>query len=186
MKKHNALWLLLLALCSIFASCKKDNAKITEEQLPPESQTGAFTIGFKVDGVVYTATGKGGLLADQKVNYSYFSSDSTFDITANGLKAKKYTIHLVFKCFAVNSNCLLTSAPFEATFYDDSNGTIPGSSNTYTTNIINTGSVLIKYFNGTFYPGNFGTIVAGVFEFNAANANGKVIHITEGRFDIGR
>ena len=176
----------IIMLCFCFAQCKKTNTPDPAEQLPPETQTGAFTFGCKVDGVIYTARGKGGLLADQRVNYSYYSSDSTFDITATGTKAKNFNIHLVFKCFNTNTYCSFASAPFEATFYEESNGTIPGNSNTYSTNLANTGRVMIKYFNGTFYPGNFGTIASGVFEFNAVNGNGKIIRITEGRFDIGR
>jgi hypothetical protein len=187
--KYNLCFTVLILAIGLFfttSSCKKDKkVEDTTEQLPPETQTGAYTFGCKVDGEIFTATGRGGLLADQKVNYSYFSSDSTFDITANGTKAKKFNIHLVFKCFTINTPCLLKSPPFEATFYDESNGTIPGNSNSYSTNANNNGSVTIKYFNGTFYPGNFGTIVAGIFEFRAINANGKLIHITDGRFDIG-
>ena len=58
MKKHNTLWLLLLALCSIFASCKKD--KTTEDQLPPATQTGAGTFGCKINGKVYIPKGNSG------------------------------------------------------------------------------------------------------------------------------
>ncbi len=39
------------------ASCKKNK---TEEQLPPETHEGKFTFGCKVDGKIYTASGKGG------------------------------------------------------------------------------------------------------------------------------
>ncbi len=116
MKKNTTIWLLLIALSSIFASCKKETTNIKEEQLPPETQTGAFTFGCKIDGMIYTATGKGGLLADEKVNYSYFSSDSTFDITANGIKAKKFSIHIVFKCFNINTYSSLGTPPLKLLF----------------------------------------------------------------------
>ena len=46
------------------SSCKKQN---TEPQLPPETQKGANTLGFKIDGKVYTASGKSGLLATEYV-----------------------------------------------------------------------------------------------------------------------
>lgn len=46
------------------SSCKKQNAG---PQLPPETQTGANTLGFKIDGKVYTASGKSGLLSNQYV-----------------------------------------------------------------------------------------------------------------------
>ncbi|NCU05171.1 MAG: hypothetical protein GXC73_14420, partial [Chitinophagaceae bacterium] len=46
------------------SSCKKQNAG---PQLPPETQTGANTLGFKIDGKVYTASGKSGLLSSEYV-----------------------------------------------------------------------------------------------------------------------
>ncbi len=181
MKKNTTIWLLLIALCSIFASCKKETTNLKEEQLPPETQTGAFTIGFKVDGIIYSAKGKGGLLADQHMYYSY-TADSSFNIGAGSIINKKFSIDINFK----GNSLGYVNIPYPATFSDNSNGTIPGSSNTYSTNSINTGNIIIKYFNGTFYSGNAGTILVGTFDFYAANANGKVVHITEGRFDIGR
>ena len=176
---------LLLSTLLIASSCKKDKTPTTEEQLPPETQTGAFTIGFKVDGKIYTAKGKGGLLSDQSVYYSYLS-DSVFNIGAGSGINNKFNLYLNFKCFAINSPSLLKAFPFEANFQDKSISTAPGISNSYNTDLNNTGSVVIKYFNGTFNPLSSGTIVSGIFEFNATNGNGKIIRITEGRFDIGR
>lgn len=54
-------------------NCKKTN---TKEQLPPETQEGKFTFGCKVDGKIYTAIGKGGLLASDHVDYSMRAADS--------------------------------------------------------------------------------------------------------------
>lgn len=172
---------LLLSSLLTASSCKKDKTPTTEEQLPPETQTGEFTIGFKVDGIIYSAKGKGGLLADQHMYYSY-TADSTFNIGAGSSTNKKFSLDINFK----GNSLGYVNIPNPATFYDNSNGTIPGSSNTYSTNTTNSGNIIIKYFNGTFYPGNAGTILSGTFDFYAKNGNGKVIHITEGRFDIGR
>lgn len=175
---------ILLSTLLIASGCKKDKTT-TEEQLPPETQTGAFTIGFKVDGKVYSAKGKGGLLADERVSYRYFS-DTTFYIEASKSIENKFSIFLTFKCFSINTQCLLKSFPYEANFQDNLNGTTPGGSNSYNTDINNNGFVRVKFFNGTFNPLTSGTIVSGIFEFNAINANGKIIRITEGRFDIGK
>jgi hypothetical protein len=174
-----------LGLLLITISCKKDNkVEDTIEQLPPETQTGAFTFGYKVDGVIYKAKGKGGLLSNQFMYYNYLA-DSTFNISAGSTVDKKFNIDLTFKCTSLNSPCYMRIYPFKAIFQDNSNGTIPGNSNVYTTNDTYFGSAIIKYFNGTIYPGNSGNIVSGTFDLNLINANGKVIHITEGRFDIG-
>lgn len=59
MKKYNTIWLLLLALCSIFAGCKKDNTNSATQQdiLPPATQTGANTFGCLVNGKVWIPKG---------------------------------------------------------------------------------------------------------------------------------
>ena len=54
------------------------------------------------------------------------------------------------------------------------------SSNTYETDNINIGKINVKYFSPT-----IGGILAGTFELYASNGTGKIIHITEGQFDIG-
>jgi hypothetical protein len=177
--------LLLLSSIFISSSCKKNTPAPAEEQLPPETQIGAFTIGFKVDGVTYTAKGKGGLLANQHMYYSY-TSDSIFNVSAGSIDNKKFNIDIDFKGKFLNYESPLSVSPFKATFYDNFEGTVPGNSNTYYTNLNNTGKVIVKYFNGTFYPGNSGTIVSGIFQFDAINSNGKIIRITDGRFDLGR
>ena len=169
---------LLLSTMLTASSCKKDKSPATEEQLPPETQTGAFTFGCKVDGKIYTASGKGGLLSNQHVNYSYFS-DSSISISIGNTESK-FNVRIVFKYLGNLGIYELKSAPNKGEFYDNSNGTIPGSSNTYTTDNINNGNINIKYFTAS-----VGSILAGTFEMNAINGNGKIIRITEGRFDIG-
>ncbi|MBC7553599.1 MAG: hypothetical protein H7257_06430 [Taibaiella sp.] len=47
---------------------------------------------------------------------------------------------------------------------------------TFTTNSIYGGSITYTYYDGN--------ILAGTFAFDAVSANGSVVHITEGRFDI--
>lgn len=162
-------------------SCRKN----VEEQLPPETHEGNYTIGFKVDGKVYTASGKGGLLASEHVIYSFSTSDSSINIFAGDTKSK-FSIELIIKYLGNPGIYLMKTYPYQGTFYDDSNGTIPGTSNTFTTTDNYTGKVTVKYFNGSYAPYNKGTILSGTFEMDAVNGNGKVIHITEGRFDIGQ
>jgi hypothetical protein len=176
--------MIMVSLLITSTGCKKNKqVKDTSEQLPPETQTGAYTFGCKVDGVIYKASGKDGLLAKQYVNYGYFSSDSSFIISASSIKDKKFTMNIAFKCRSVLTDCLISIYPYTANFIDNSNGTLPNNTNSYSTNKLHKGKAIIKYFNGTIAPGNFGTIASGVFEMEAVNSNGKVIKITEGRFD---
>lgn len=185
MKKIKLL-LLIIACANIFGNCKKPNNITDEPQLPPETQTGAYTFGCKVDGVIYKATGRASFLANQSVSYAYYSSDSSFNISATNSATKKFRFSMTFKCTNINlPSTLIEYYPYGVSFQDISNGTAPSGSNTYNTDNLRTGNVTIKFFNGTLAPGNFGSILSGTFDFYAINANGKIIHVTEGRFDSG-
>lgn len=166
-------------------NCKKTN---TKEQLPPETQEGKFTFGCKVDGKIYTASGKGGLLSSEHVSYSMVRADSSINIFAESTsdQKNKFSIDFTIKYGGSLGIYLMKTYPYQGMFYDDSNGTIPGSSNTFTTTDSYIGKINIKYFNGQFNPPVLATVLSGTFEMDAVNGNGKVIHITEGRFDIGR
>jgi hypothetical protein len=168
--------LLLLSSIFISSSCTKNTPAPAEEQLPPETQIGANTFGCKVDGKIYTASGEGGLLASEKVSGGGPNSDSSILILASNSN-QKFNLRLSVKYNGSLGLHFTSTYPYEGAFFDNSNGTLSNSSNTYETNSIHLGRVNIKYLNMT-------NIAAGTFEMNAVNANGKVIHITEGRFDI--
>jgi hypothetical protein len=169
--------LLLLSSIFISSSCKKNTPANTEEQLPPETQTGANTFGCKVDGKIYTAKGKGGLLSDQSVWGGASSSQASFNIGASNTK-QKFNFSLSVN-YSGSLGILYTSTyPHEGNFQDNTNGTVPSNSNSFDTDSFNIGKVNLKYLSTT--------IASGTFEMDAKNANGKVIHITEGRFDIGQ
>ncbi len=186
MKKLHYLLLILVLTISTAPGCKKNK---TEEQLPPETHVGAFTFGCKVDGKIYTASGKGGgLLSDDHVYYSMVATDSSISIGAGSTSNSKNKFNCFFtiKYIADTGIYLMKTFPYEGKFYDESNGNLPGTSNTFTTTDSYIGKIHIKYFNGSFNPPTFATVIAGTFEMDAVNGEGKVIHITEGRFDIGQ
>jgi hypothetical protein len=176
MKNHTKfLILLLLSIIIIISSCKKNIP--TEEQLPPETQTGANTFGCKVDGKIYTAKGKDGLLASESVWGGASNSQASFNIGASNTN-QKFNLSLTVN-YSGSLGILFTSAyPYEGNFQDNSNGTIPGGLNSFPTDSLNIGKINLKYLSSN--------IASGTFEIDAKNANGKIIHITEGRFDIGR
>lgn len=163
------------------SSCKKQNSG---SQLPPETHTGANTLGFKINGKVYTASGKGGLLSDSHVSYSIIDDTSIMIIAS---KANDFYIRMRAK-FSGGTTLLgkhqIRSYPYDGFFLDQSNGTIPGSDNNFSTSDLYTGEITITYFNGSIIPLNGGTILSGRFEINAINGNGKIIKFTDGRFDI--
>ena len=172
------LYAFIIMLCFCFAQCKKTNTPDPGEQLPPETQTGAFTFGCKVDGKIYTAKGKGGLLSNESVWYGYYSDSSIIISVSNSIS--KFNFRAEFKYLGQVGLYELKEYPYEGIFNDNSNGTIPGTSNTYGTNNLNIGKINLKYFTPT-----IGSALAGTFDIYAKNQNGKIIHITEGRFDIG-
>lgn len=180
-------YLIPFAILLLFtaASCRKNK---TTEQLPPETHEGKFTIGFKVDGKIYTAEGKGGLLSSEHVKYSLISTDSSINIfAANTSNLKpKFHLALVIKFKGAQGIYDMKSYPYQGDFMDASNGTIPGGTNNFNTSDAHIGKVNIKYFNGSYSPPFKGSILSGTFEMEAINNEGKVIHITEGRFDIGQ
>ncbi len=164
-------------------NCKKTN---TKEQLPPETQEGKFTFGCKVDGKIYTASGMGGLLSNQHISYNLITSDSSIYISARNTNNPNFSFDLTIHYLGTLGTYLMKTYPYEGIFSDYSNGTIPGALNIFTTADSYIGKVTIKYFNGSYKPYNKGTIMAGTFEMDAVNGNGKIIHITEGRFDVGQ
>ncbi len=176
-KKRHYLIAIIVVIIITASGCKKT----TQEQLPPETHVGAFTFGCKVDGKIYTAIGKlpgfGGLnLNPQYVHFSLMPLD-LLDISAqNYLTDLRIRFEFIFQYKdSLGTYFLKTGDGF---FYD-------GKTSYRTTNI-HSGSVTIKYFNGSFNPPTFATVVAGTFEMDAVNGEGKVVHITEGRFDIGQ
>ena len=174
------LYAFITMLCFCFAQCKKTNTPDPSEQLPPETHTGAYTFGCKVDGKIYTAKGKDGLLASQYVDFGA-SSDSTINILI-GNSVQKFNFGITIKYLGISNIAVTNQYPYTGYFKDNSSGTVQGTSNYYSTDSLNVGRVNIKYFIGSSSPMNG---VAGTFEMDAKNANGKIIRITEGRFDIG-
>lgn len=167
------------------AACKKNNAEV---QLPPETQTGKNTFGCKVDGKVYTAWGKGGLIGFDNVSYVLISSDSSINIFASTADPSKprFSLSLKIKYLGTLGNYKMGRYPYRGVYLDGSIGSLPSSDNQFLTNDTTTGEVNVKYFDGSYVPINGGSILSGTFEMDVVNGEGKVVHITDGRFDIGQ
>ena len=177
---------LLFSLTVLFtaSSCKKQ--KNNEPQLPPETQTGANTLGFKINGKVYTASGKGGLLSNESV-WGGPNSDTSITIGADN-SIQKFALFIKIQYSGNIGTHYTNEYPYTGLIQldTDTGGTIPTGSNTYNTTHQYKGKVNIKFSNGSINPLLTGTIVSGTFEMEAINSEGKVIKITDGRFDIGR
>lgn len=177
--KKQLFWTFTIAIALI--ACKKENRK---EVLPPETQTGANTFGCLVDGEVFTPGGaqlSGGSLNCyyQKVNNKYQfnlvgknyidkKNRKSVALLIYGVKIKENAKYILFKEFkdsiGYGSYTYMSDIPFDIQEYE--------------TDSINQGELYIKYFDSV------NQIVSGTFWFNAAHESGKIVRVSNGRFDM--
>jgi hypothetical protein len=173
----------LLLIITSSSNCIKNGTY--QAQLPPETQTGANTLGFKIDGKVYTASGKSGLLSNQYVYGGGPNSDTSIVIRAHN-REQKFDLLIKVQYSGTNGIHLTSEYHFTGMLQLNSNGTIPTGNDVYNTNSFYKAKVNIKYCNGSINPLRTGTIVSGTFEMEAINSDGKIIKLTDGRFDISQ
>lgn len=111
-------------------------------------------------------------------------SDSSVIIAADN-RDQKFNLFLVVRYNNLTGLNYTSKYPYEGFFIAESDGTIPVASNIYNTNNVYKGIVNVKFSNGSLDPLRSSTIVSGTFEMEAINGEGKVIKLTDGRFDIG-
>lgn len=181
MKLKKIMWLLILAISSIFGSCKKDkNTTDPADQLPPATQTGANTFGCLVNGKVYIPKGSSG-------NGSP-NPKKIYDIGLNGLPfmqidAGQYEQNNQIASFVISIDSLTTigihtvytnkkQIGFGSTSFPNC-GTLPADITQFKTGYIN----VTKYD----IPNN---IVSGIFNFKIKPDNCDTLFFTDGRFDF--
>ena len=173
--KHLLLTITLAVL--LFSCCKK---KDESPQLPAITQEGKNTFGCKVDGSIITATGK-------PINWN---DDEYVDYRRGGgvigvvtiIKAQnpspKWDLRIEFNATDYETGLFIikTSNYNQASYFDLHSNDAPLGGNSYYTNRKDTGIVNIMR--------NDTKVIAGTFEMTVANDSGKIVHITDGRFDI--
>ena len=172
--------LLFALLLTMLTACKKKESK---PDLPPATQTGANTFGCYIDGKPYAIWD-----GDPKDDWTYpnhTSIDDYFNDYSLFISIKNDSPRWWF-ALKINLSQNIDGAyyskgwPYYTTFKDaDVNGSIPLPSNLYETNDSNYLTVhLTKSITGKQYSGTF----SGTMK----NDEGKIITITDGRFDIGK
>ena len=164
----------LLLLLSVFiAACKKDN----NNNLPTIAHTGSDMISFKVNGSSITMYNSfsAGLITFSAYSNNFIQIIGSISYPINcgvGLNFQ-YQDSLGIYPIAPFSNY-----PYGGYFTDDNNGTLTGTkyNATYFTDTLRTGTIDVIYKDKN--------EMAGYFQFDAISDSGKVIHITEGRFDL--
>ena len=171
---------LILVTALTLSSCDKDDDKTSLEQLPPETQTGANTVGCLVNGQVYLPS-QSGINSPINCQYEYIDSEFFFimsfsDDRSSGPNVSVQTLRvnlLQGETYLLNKNSI-----------DDGDFTGGGgayrlsSVNKYYTNSIKTGALKITRIDLS------NSIISGTFWFDAVNSNGEKVQVREGRFDM--
>ena len=163
--------LLIFSLLLLFTNCYK------EATLPPITNTGANVLACKVNGKVVIVSGSAARYGNPiGVAFIQKNSDGLVTIYANNDNPRCEIILNFIYHDTTGIYPIITNYPEGASYDNFSNGSVPIGSSTYNTDSSHTG--YIKVLNYSFKQ------ISGTFAYDAINDEGKVIHITEGRFDI--
>ncbi|MEO6832839.1 MAG: DUF6252 family protein [Chitinophagaceae bacterium] len=178
MKCNLVVSILLFAICLIFPSCKKANTPDPLSQLPAATHSGANTLGCLVNGKAFLVN-----VGLANWNHPLGVSFSPYDGYSWEIDGKPDSRHLTIRFNESGTNPtipstfnLTTDYQSRAEFLNPLDGTAINGNNEFVTNVSNTGEITISYYDGS--------VIAGTFNFDAANDSGVVVHITDGRFDI--
>jgi hypothetical protein len=169
--------LLLFTIAALLVlSCRKKNSQ-KEAELPPETQTGAYTFGCKVDGKVFVpkdGRGKPGLFA-QYVNLGNGPGGGWY-LNIPAINWKDSPIEGI----SITTDSLLL---IEGRNYNFKN--MKGSVQAFYSKTIEyqkrdneSGSLHITKFDQS------KRILSGTFSFVGTSSNGEKVNVTDGRFDI--
>lgn len=179
MCKYIILFIFPLILLSNCKSNDDDSSNNPISQLPPGTQTGENKAGCLVNGKVLIP--KGGLSTNlicfyQLVNEEYFFSLGFNDSTGeNTLGLNVFSNNIVLQ----EGNTYIINIP------DDGSKGIGGEYrigggliDSFNTSSFNSGELTITKFDQQ------NSIISGTFWFNAANEQGEIVEVREGRFDM--
>lgn len=185
---NNLTYFLLLFLSSVlFSDCSKKFPGSHLLELPPITMEGSNVVACYINGKMYILEGK-----DESVGFSfgpirgnrvrYNVSSSSVRITSRKPKPDEVDLTITFKLeegkYIYELNELGSSSARITVGIDNNIFTEPE----YKTNAQYKGHVeLLMFRHGEPNGINF---VAGTFAFDAINAEGDVIEVREGRFDI--
>jgi hypothetical protein len=164
-----------LILCScLLIACQK-----SKRELPDATQNGARTFGCKVNGALFTTSGDPkNTWTNSGVTFATIA-DGSIEIAANQENPDE-SVYMRFRFGDTAGVYYLNSLyTYKGRYTGSSGGGIAAMGGfTYMSDTEHTGVV-----NVTRYDGN---IISGTFSFDAVNDSGRIVHITEGRFDIPR
>lgn len=175
--------ILILITTLSLSCCSKDDNKTPLEQLPAATQTGANTAGCLVNGQVLLPRGQkiqnGPVLSSfyQKLNGKYYfglgiTDNSKNDVQGISINSNNITLE-------VNKSYLLTkNLKVDSENYAFASFAGPISNYQFNTTDSYSGKITITNLNTIDY------IISGTFWFDAVDANGNIVKVTDGRFDL--
>jgi hypothetical protein len=174
--------ILLLTLTLTLSCCNKDdNHFSSKDQLPPETQTGANTVGCLVNGVVFLPK-QSGLNSALECNYELINGKFYFNLRfsdyVNGIKTVAVQTHDLN--LQINQTYSLNVDTFTDPNILGGGGIYSISTlNHFSTNTIKTGELKITRLD---LPNS---IISGTFWFDAFNnSTNQSVEIRQGRFDM--
>lgn len=173
--------LFILAIALTLSCCDKDGQLFAgKDQLPPETQIGANTVGCLVNGKVFLPHAEG---INPEVNCFYQFVDKEFFFNMNFADLRGVTNErVVLQINRINLNAGQTYV-LNKNMIDDGDFTGGGgtyslsTSNRYYTNSLKTGELKITRVDLSH------SIISGTFWFDAVNSAGEKVEIRQGRFD---
>lgn len=173
---------LLFLLIVLTLSCcnKDDDSNVNIEQLPPETQIGANTVGCLVNGQVFLPHDEG---LNNGVNcfYQFIDGEFYFNITCadfRGITPVGVTVQTRRVNLQEGQTYTLNKNINDNGDFSGGGGNYDiGASNRYFTNNLKTGELKITRVDLS------NSIISGTFWFNAINSDGAIIEVRQGRFD---
>jgi hypothetical protein len=169
--------ILILITTLTLSCCNKDGVPFgASDQLPPETQTGANSVGCLVNGKVFLPKA-GGISPDVNCFYQLIDGEYFFAMGFSDLKNGIESVGL----FTARINLEVGQTYILNQGYNPNQGGggeyFIKLSNKYNTNSTTTGELRITKLD----PSN--SIISGTFWFDAVNAAGEKVEIRQGRFD---
>ena len=161
----------LLLFCASFMQVKGGR------ELPPITHTGENMMACRVNGKVVVASESGDDLGSgSSVRFNESETNELGYITCTFI-SPRYDIELSFDYDdTLGTYPIIDHYPRFGYFWDYTRSLSPNDSNQFQPDDTHTGSVTVLYKDNK--------VIAGTFAFDAINRKGKVVHITDGRFDI--
>ena len=151
----------------------------SDHGLPPITHTGENVMACRVNGqVIIAAENPNDPSNPAAVKFSE-APDNDLLYIGGIFVSPRYDIEISFRYGdSLGTYPILYKYPYFGYFWDYTKSMSVNDSNQFQPDRTHGGNVTVTYLDAN--------IIAGTFSFEAINRKGKVVHVTEGRFDIAR